>query len=119
DLVDAKFEQDLAGPNHLRILGDERPLLGHRQGGDQRQEEGRNQRTRLHLEAPLSGGLSRMSVTGPSLTSDTSICAPNSPVSTCRPRARSAAARSSYNARARPGGAAPMNDGRRPRLVSP
>src|SRR4029077_12299637 len=54
-------------------------------GGPRRQYQHR----RAHADR------SRMSVTGPSLRSSTSIIAPNSPVWTSRPRARSAATKAS------------------------
>src|SRR2546426_2135309 len=64
---------------------------------------------------------SRISVTGPSFTSSTSIIAPNSPVSTFvpPPRSRNRATNRSYRGMATAGGAAPTKLGRRPLWVSP
>src|SRR5579862_9245742 len=59
-----------------------------------------------------------MMVTGPSLTSDTAIIAPNSPVSTLTPSFRTSERNSSYSRFASSGAAARMNDGRRPDSVS-
>ena len=50
---------------------------------------------------------SRTIVTGPSLTSSTSIRAPKTPVSTWTPSARSSAQKRSYSGSACSGGAAP------------
>jgi hypothetical protein len=58
-------------------------------------------------------------VTGPSFTRSTSIIAPNSPVSTGVPPARSNVMNRSYNGMACSGRAASMNDGRRPFDASP
>src|SRR5438105_9903804 len=69
------------------------------------------------------GHRSRISVTGPSFTSSTSIMAPNSPVSTRvplpAPRSLSSATNRSYKGIATSGGAASMKLGRRPLLASP
>src|SRR6266699_747686 len=66
---------------------------------------------------------SRISVTGPSFTSSTSIIAPNSPVATCTPlpapRSLRRATNCSYNGTASSGGAASMKLGRRPFCTSP
>src|SRR5437660_426789 len=66
---------------------------------------------------------SRISVTGPSLTSSTSIMAPNSPVATViplpAPRSLSKATKCSYRGMAASGGAAPIKEGRRPFDASP
>ena len=63
--------------------------------------------------------ISTIRVTGPSLVSSTAIMAPNEPVATVAPRVRSSATRSSIRAAAWSGAAAPKNEGRRPRLMSP
>src|SRR2546425_9506134 len=64
---------------------------------------------------------SRISVTGPSFTSSTSIIAPNSPVSTFvpPPRSRNRATNRSYSGTASAGGAASTKLGRRPLWGSP
>ena len=61
--------------------------------------------------------LSRMMVTGPSLTSSTSIAAPNSPWRTGTPRASRAVPNSCTNGSATAGAAAPVKLGRRPLRV--
>src|SRR4051794_24458659 len=64
---------------------------------------------------PSGYGLSsRTSVTGPSLTSSTSMCSPNAP-----PCAPSRARNCSYSGSASSGRAAPTNDGRLPLRASP
>src|SRR5690606_30702668 len=63
--------------------------------------------------------LSTISVTGPSLTSSTSIIAPNTPVSTLSPLARKRSLKVSYNSRAASGGAASTKLGLRPLRQSP
>src|SRR5213082_257592 len=69
------------------------------------------------------GHRSRISVTGPSFTSSTSIMAPNSPVSTRvplpAPRSRKSATNRSYSGIATSGGPASMKLGRRPLPASP
>ena len=71
------------------------------------------------------GGLHRVrqtsstSVTGPSLTSSTAMSAPNTPVSTRTPRARSAAHTASTSGSATGPGAAALQLGRRPLRASP
>ncbi len=61
------------------------------------------------------GGTSIAKVTGPSLTSSTSIRAPKRPPATANPRLRRSAATASTSGSATSGGAAESNDGRRPR----
>lgn len=62
---------------------------------------------------------SRTSVTGPSLTSSTSMCSRNAPVWTRAPSDVSASAKASTRSSATSGAAALIHEGRRPRLVSP
>jgi hypothetical protein len=62
---------------------------------------------------------SAISVTGPSLTSSTSMWARNLPVSTRQPRRRSASTSASTSGAATSGGAARSKDGRRPRASEP
>jgi len=57
-------------------------------------------------------------VTGPSFTSETCMCAPNSPVATSAWHARAAASSPSNNARATAGSAAVLKPGRVPLWVS-
>ncbi len=64
------------------------------------------------------GQASRRMVTGPSLTSSTSMCAPKRPVLTSSPRACSAATTSATIGSATGPGAAADHDGRRPLRVS-
>ncbi len=66
-----------------------------------------------------SAQTSTSTVNGPSLTDATCICAPNRPVATTAPRARSAATTASTSGSATPPGAAAAHDGRRPLRVSP
>lgn len=70
-------------------------------------------------DARHRAGLSTTSVTGPSLATSTSMSAPNSPVWTAMPRARTAAMKRSMRGMATGGGAASVNDGRRPLRASP
>lgn len=58
-----------------------------------------------------------MIVTGPSLTSDTFMSAPNRPVATVAPAARSASTTASTSGSATAPGAAAFHDGRRPLAV--
>lgn len=75
------------------------------------------------VQAELPQGVgsytSRTKVTGPSLTSSTSIRAPNRPVATASPCARMAATSDSTNGSASCDAAAPSKDGRRPRASEP
>jgi len=64
-------------------------------------------------------GESTIKVTGPSLTSSTSIIAPKIPSCTRIPRRRTAATKSLYRATATSGAAEPVNDGRFPLRQSP
>ena len=68
---------------------------------------------------PPYDGVSTISVTGPSLTRLTRISAPNSPVCTDTPRDFTASINAWYSGWAMAGGAAPVNDGRRPLRASP
>lgn len=61
---------------------------------------------------------SSTTVTGPSLTSSSSIFAPNTPVFTAEPRARNSAQKRSLRGSASSGGAAPAKLGRFPFAVS-
>src|SRR5262249_56641547 len=70
-----------------------------------------------HTPAPYR--LSRINVTGPSLTNSTCIMAPNRPVAVGTPWARTASTNASYSGTAISGGAAPMKLGRRPFWASP
>src|SRR4051812_20322192 len=62
--------------------------------------------------------VSRIRVTGPSLTSSTAMSAPKRPVATSRPACLSASAKASTRGSATGPGAAPLHDGRRPLRVS-
>jgi hypothetical protein len=68
---------------------------------------------------PAPDQKSAIRVTGPSLTSSTSMCARKRPVATWQPRWRSAATSASTSGAASSGGAARSNEGRRPRASEP
>ena len=68
---------------------------------------------------PSEGGSSKTKVTGPSLTSSTSIWAPKRPLATSKPNPRSSSIKPSTNWAATGGGAAPSKEGRRPRFRDP
>ena len=63
------------------------------------------------------GHNSSSTVTGPSLTSSTCMCAPNTPVSTCAPSRRNASAKAVTSGSATAPGAAAFQVGRRPFVV--
>ena len=75
-------------------------------------------RRRRGIAAPVGSQASRMSVQGPSFTSETRMCAPNAPVCTRAPSSRSTAQNSSTTGSATGPGAAADQPGRRPLLVS-
>ncbi len=68
---------------------------------------------------PAGGQISSSSVMGPSLTEETSMRAPNTPVATVAPRRRSSSTTSATSGSATSPGAASVQEGRRPFLVSP
>ncbi len=69
--------------------------------------------------APSPGGSSHSRVTGPSLTSSTSISAPNEPVATVTPASRNLATKRSNSGSAASAGSARSKLGRRPLRIDP
>ena len=96
DVVDAGFDQDLAGADGFGIFSDEGSGLRERLGAPEQRADKRQQSKpfELHEKTPSANGsqkirrLSIRMVTGPSLTNSTCIWARKTPASTVRPNER-------------------------------
>src|SRR5262245_49118800 len=99
-VVEATLDQDVARADRLGIFGDERTLLCQRRCRETYGHECEYERLLHHHRHHHRGSqnafrLSSSMVTGPSLTSSTSMCDWNSPVSTRRPPSRRVSATAS------------------------